>query len=391
MQRWMEVWRGRLRGTPRRQVITEAVAVTVVGLALHALGVGPVLSDAPLTAAPHWHLPLLLTGGLILLAKRQRPVAALGAGAAVFVLDLLIGGSLGVTLVLIDLLYTLALHGSALAVRRLVAGTAMLLAAVTVLGWALLQDLRAGLLLGLQAFAVLATPTWWGTSVRRQAELAGLASARATDRERLARMEHEEALRDEREQMARDLHDAVAGNLSAIALHAEAGLARPAGDPATHQALGAVRSSSRSALAEMRTMIHLLRGGSPERSATGLSDRRGVEELVAAHRGTVSLPDLPRLPTAVDQTAFRLLQEALTNATKHGTGSPEAQVALARGCLELVVRNEARRVEPEAGGLGLEIMAERACAVGGSCTAGLEGPGGTVWTVRARLPIEEET
>ncbi len=390
MQRWIEVWHRRLRGTSRRQVVTEAMAVAIAGLALHGLGVGPVISDAPFAVAPYWHVPLLLAGALIMLGKRRHPVGALGAGFVVFTADLLIGGSLGVMLVLIDLLYTLALHGSARAVRRLIALTAMIIAAVTVLGWALVHDLRAGLLIGLQAFAVLATPTWWGTSVRRQSELAELASARAADRERLTRMEHEEALRDERERMARDLHDAVAGNLSAIALHAEAGLTRPAVDHGARRALEAVRASSLSALAEMRTMIRLLRGGTPERSPTGISDSRAVRELVAAHHGAIRADpaDLPQLPTAVDQTAFRLLQEGLTNATKHGSGPPEVEVTLAEGHLDLLLRNPRPTDAERRRGMGLEIMAERACAVGGSLTTG-EDDG--VWTVRARLPIEGET
>lgn len=388
MDGWVETWHQHLRGTPLRRAATDAAAVAAVGLIALSIGLGPVLSDAPVSGAPGWwHVPPLAVGCLVMLGKNRHPVVMLALGALIFTADLAVGGSLGVMLVLIDLLYTLALVGSERALRRLLTATAMVIAGATVLTWALALDLRVGLFVGLQAFAVLATPIWWGTSVRRQAQLAALASARADDHARLAQLQQEEALRDERERMARDLHDAVAGNLSAIALHTEAALVRTGADPATRRALEATRASSLSALSEMRTMIRLLRGGEPERAATRISDAQAVRELVAAHHGTLRCADLPELPTAVDQTAFRLLQESLTNATKHGDQPPEVRVRTTQAHLHVEVRNAVGTAERPGCGLGLDIMTERAHAVGGICTAGLDG--GT-WTVQARLPLTQE-
>ncbi|UFU06867.1 sensor histidine kinase [Ruania halotolerans] len=390
MDRWITAWRRSVRGTAWRRALSDAVAVTAVGLFALGIGMGPVVSDAPVTGGPGWwHIPPLLIGALVMLGKHRHPVAMLTLGVLVFAADLAIGGSLGVLLVLIDLLYTLALVGSERAVRRLFMATAMIIAGSTVLAWAIHHEVRAGLWMGLQAFAILATPVWWGTSVRRQKELADLASARADDLARIASMQQEEALRDERERMARDLHDAVAGNLSAIALYAEAGLNRSGGASAhtgiEHRSLAQIRSSSVTALTEMRTMIGLLRGGRPERSPARISDLEAVRNLVAGHGGTLERSGAAAtLPTAVDQTAYRILQESLTNASKHGTGPPQVRLLAGEQRLELEVRNQIASDAVPGQGLGVDILAERADAVGGVCVA---GPREGTWTVRAVLPM----
>src|SRR5699024_6366077 len=130
-------------------------------------------------------------------------------------------------------------------------------------------------------------PRWWGRSVRQHRERAERARVGAEDQSHLARMRHEEAARDEREQMARDLHDAVAGHLSAIALRTEAALvAGPT--PAEAETLTSVRSFSLEALTEMRTMIELLRGTEPQRAPSRLSDRAARDRLVGEHEATIT-------------------------------------------------------------------------------------------------------
>ncbi|CAM3494552.1 sensor histidine kinase [Occultella aeris] len=383
----IELWRW-LRATPRRRDVSDAVAVLIVGLSLILADLMPTLTDLPTTPVPApWHAIPLVVGAAIMLGKRRHPIAALIAGAAVLAVDTVMGLSLGVMLVFIDLLYSAALFASARAVRVLLTTAAAIIAGSALAAWVASGDPRLGFFIGLQAFALLATPIWWGTSVRQQKELADLAHERVADAERLALLRQAERLRDERERMARDLHDAISGNLSAIAITTEAALARPDGG-ADRAALLAARRSSVAALTEMRSMITLLRAGDePELAPARLSDPVELAGLGVAHGLNLTLParfGADGLPAAVDQAGFRILQEALTNATKHGAGRVEARLTDDDGTLVIEVSNAvgpARR--GDAPGYGLEIMAERATAVGGSCRA---GPDGGRWLVQARLP-----
>jgi signal transduction histidine kinase len=190
-------------------------------------------------------------------------------------------------------------------------------------------DTRASCLIGLQVFALLGTPVWWGISVRQQAEFAALASARADDLYRLAELRQHQAVRDERTRMAQDLHDALSSQLSTIAIHSSAALAvgadRPRGD-SREEALGAIRKASVSALEDLRETILLLQtGADPIAPAAHLSE---VDDLVASARATeldVELRGgpsaLPQLAATVDHAAYRIVQESLTNAAKHAPGS----------------------------------------------------------------------
>ena len=397
MHRLAALWRT-LRATPRRRAVADAVTVLSVGLLVLLLGFGTMItSDANWFNPPlWWHVALLVIGCALMVVKIDAPVAALIAGAVVFAADVLIGGSIGVMLVLVDLIFTVALLGSATALRRLIGSVAVAVTVLAALGWGLLGGPRGAVFLGLQSFAVLGTPLWWGRSVRQQRELTELAEMRAQDQLRLAEMRQEEVLAGEREQMARDLHDAIAGHLSAIALRTEAALVRePA--PADAETLSTIRAFSLDALTEMRAMIELLRGTTPQRAPSRFSDAAARERLVTDHGGTIECPDHAELSTEVDQAAYRILQESLTNATKHGGRPVAVTVTTTAGTMQIEVRNTVAQalatadggthldpVRQQSSGLGLTIMAERARAVGGDLDAGPHAGG---WLVRARLPI----
>jgi signal transduction histidine kinase len=195
--------------------------------------------------------------------------------------------------------------------------------------------------------------------------------------------------------MARDLHDAVAGNVSAVALHAEAALARPpvAGAERERAALEAVRAAGLASLEEMRAMILLLRAGSGPVAAAPRLDRLGA--LVAGARSAgleVSLDagELPPLPAAVEQAAYRVLQEALTNAVKHAPGGrAEVSAGVAGGRLLLRVDSADGRPGNAApgAGLGLLTMRERAESLGGRFAAGWADGARSRWSVAAELPV----
>ena len=156
-------------------------------------------------------------------------------------------------------------------------------------------------------------------------ERADLAREVAADAIRIAELDRESAVREERARMARDLHDVVAGHLSAVAIHTEATLAS-ADTSRDRDTLRTVRAGALEALAEMRSMILVLRGRpDPVTAPAGLAR---LDALVggravgrAGGRGRRRTPPAP-LPAATDQAAFRIVQESLTNAARHAPGSP---------------------------------------------------------------------
>ena len=198
----------------------------------------------------------------------------------------------------------------------------------------------------------------------------------------------------ERARMARDLHDVIAGDLSAIAIQSELVLSAKGDPELAWRVLGAVRENSLRALAEMRAMIGLLRadGESPDEAAAParLAD---LTRLIASARVSgmeidvrIEIDESDPVPAAVDLTAYRIAQEALTNAVKHAPRSAaRVEIRHLDGTLTVEVSNAlARRPRPATGtGTGLLNMRERAVAVDGSFFA---GPSGAGWLVRATLP-----
>jgi signal transduction histidine kinase len=206
-----------------------------------------------------------------------------------------------------------------------------------------------------------------------------------------------EAVAAERAAIARELHDVVAHHMSVMVVQAGAARAVGARDPAaTAEALRQIEASGRTGLAEMRRLLEVLKA---EEDGNGRAPQPGLArlgELLDAMRASglpveAVLEGTPRpLPPGVDLSAYRIVQEALTNALRHAGG------ASAR----VVVRYEADAVEleigdhgpgpPEAsqasGGQGLIGMRERVQLFGGELVAGPRPGGGFV--VRARLPSE---
>ena len=196
----------------------------------------------------------------------------------------------------------------------------------------------------------------------------------------------------ERERLARDLHDTVAHHVSAIAIRAQAGLAMaPAHPKAATEALALIESEASTALAEMRTMVRVLRKNLPaDRAPTpGVAD---LDQLAGRTRsgppvdvGVVG--DVGDLPPSVDSAIFRLAQESVTNARRHARHATRIEVRVAADATSVRLRvtddGDTAPTRREAG-YGLIGMIERADLLGGTCEAGPnEGRG---WTVTAVLP-----
>jgi signal transduction histidine kinase len=223
------------------------------------------------------------------------------------------------------------------------------------------------------------------------------ARAESLARERAAAARQSAA--EERLRIARDLHDLVGHGLSTIAVQSStARLALDAGDTvAARTAMAAVESTSRGAMREMRQLLGVLReAGTPGRAPSpGLADLDALAEGVRATGARVEVEregDLTAVPAAVELSAYRVAQEALTNVVKHAPGA-SVVVRLAADARFLRVRvadDGDGPAEPARPGHGLTGISERVGALGGTVEA---GPTGRGWVVEAVLPLapgEEE-
>ncbi|MFC9559449.1 sensor histidine kinase [Agromyces sp. NPDC056965] len=364
-----------------------AVATAGAGTAFIAIGLTNLWSDAAWAPdiSPWWHLIPILVGSALMLGKRRRPATMLFAGTVVAGVDIWLGGSLGMVLVYFDLLYSAVLFGRARVVRALLVVIAVLVAAAFVAPLLSGSSLQAAMLLALQAFLLLGTPYWWGMSVRRSRELAALSDARARDAERFASIVKADTVREERGRMARDLHDVIAGNLSAIAINAEAALSSKT---QTHDraALRAIREASIDGLDEMRSMILVLRSGTdPLIAPPRLAE---LPDLVARSPAVnvTFVGDTPHVPTAIDQALARIVGEGLSNAARHAPGA-DVEIRFRATEAETGVSILSRGGTPAAPtigtGHGIGLLRERAELLGGTLSAApVEGG----WRLDAQIP-----
>ncbi|GAA1477228.1 histidine kinase [Nocardioides aestuarii] len=198
----------------------------------------------------------------------------------------------------------------------------------------------------------------------------------------------------ERVALARELHDTVAHHVSAIAVQAQAGGVVAATQPEkAAEVLAAIEGEASRTLAEMRSMVRVLR----EDDAVAYAPQPGAEDLPALARpdGTPAVEisrddDVTGLAPPVDAALYRLAQESLTNALRHARGATRVGIGVRREGEAVVLRvvddGRAEGPAPEPG-FGLLGMAERAELLGGSFSAGPGPEGG--WVVEAVLPVGE--
>jgi signal transduction histidine kinase len=230
---------------------------------------------------------------------------------------------------------------------------------------------------------------------QRYAEvLAERASVLERERDANARI----AAAEERVRLARELHDAIGHSVSVMVVQAGAErLALGTERPDTREALLAIERTGREALAEMSRLLGLLRGKDEALALAPRPSLDHVAELVRTVRETglpveLRIEGMPRsLPAGIDVSAYRILQEALTNVVKHA-GQARASVAVryGPGDVELVVTDDGRGpLDDRNGGYGLDGMRERVELHGGTLETGPNVGGG--FTVRARLPVPAVT
>ncbi|MFK4018481.1 sensor histidine kinase [Streptomyces albogriseolus] len=237
----------------------------------------------------------------------------------------------------------------------------------------------------------------WGMFVRSKRQLMLSLRDRARRAETEARLRAEQAQRLAREAIAREMHDVLAHRLTLLSVHAGALEFRPdAPRDEIARAAGVIRESAHEALQDLREIIGVLRAGDSEdagrpQPTLAALDALVAESLQAGMKVTLEqrVTDAGSVPASVGRTAYRIVQEGLTNARKHAPGT-EVTISVAGGPgedLTVTVHNPAPEadVPPVPGaGQGLIGLMERATLTGGTLEHGPTPEGG--FEVRARLP-----
>jgi signal transduction histidine kinase len=218
---------------------------------------------------------------------------------------------------------------------------------------------------------------------------------RALRADRDAECERRLAVADERARIARDLHDSAGHAINVIAVRAGAARMRHHEDPErSRAALEAIEEIARETVGEIDQIVGALRDPAAEDGEPLPPPRlASLQTLVAQHSAAgldvaVATEGSPRpLGGAVDLAAYRILQEALTNAARHGGGTARVELAFGEKALRLTVSNPAPNgaARPTAGGHGLIGMRERATLLGGSLET--DRTSGS-FRLRAQLPYE---
>jgi len=336
---------------------------------------------------------LLAAGGLILLVRRRWPVAVFLTTTAIGLVYYAAGYPDGPAAIgLFVATYTLTAQGDGRRSLQIVAAGIALLA----VAWLLVGDLQsfnpAGWVLFRIGTAVMAATL--GESVRGRRVLAAEAVERAERAEQTKEAEARRRVDAERLRIAREVHDTVAHAIAVI--NVQAGVTAHVLDRRPQQAretLVTIEQTSARALGELRATLGMLRDAEDRRAPTpGLGQ---VEELVGMAREggldvKLEVASPPReLPSAVDQAAYRILQESITNVIRHA-GPARVTVSLTYGPSDLQLRITddgcgPRHADGSEGGRGIVGMRERAALLGGELTAGPRQGGG--FQVLARLPL----
>jgi len=208
------------------------------------------------------------------------------------------------------------------------------------------------------------------------------------------RAEAEAVSEQQRVRIARDMHDVVAHSLAVVIAQADGARYAATTDPsAAADALGTISATARAALSDVRMLLTQLRHSQADGPQPTLADLDGLYAQVRAAgielRVDVDPAPAAEPPASVQLALYRILQEALTNALRHGGGAVQLSLSWHADRVELWVRNPPGPVAPAAGaGHGLIGMRERAQLAGGTLRAGRDDDR---FVVHAALPIREAT
>lgn len=352
------------------------VDVSTVDPALHRPGVLAVALTAIGAAATAWRRSRPLSG-LLVVTTAATAVSALGQFTGIL------------PYLTMAAVYAVAAYGGR---REAVVGLLLVVGCFVGLYLAGVPDLSSGDVATSAAVCVAAAAIGDAARQRRTHQLDAMAAAEVR-----AELATQRAVVEERLRIARDIHDVVAHSMSLIAVQAGVGAHLLRRDPpAAERALDVIADTSRDALTQLRSVVGLLRSGEADPpSPPGLV---ALDALVDGVREAGLTVDVQRvgagrpLPATVDVAAYRVVQEALTNAVRHAPDVPvTVRVTYTPSGVVLEVTahgttGAAGRPDP---GYGLVEIRERARAVGGSLHAGTVPGGG--FRVSAELPTGAST
>ena len=374
-----------MKAVPWQRVGDVTLVVLLAGMTESFAWGGPGPGD-PLTGPKAVAVALPLLVDLPLLWRRQRPLAVLVLVVTGIAGHALLSGraseGLHVVIPLAVAGYAVARYGLP---RRAEIGLAVMLGGYLVY---LTRDHNVrygdvGERWAAAFFAAVFVVAWSAGLFTRTRHLARTELEKARAAEQWAAT----AVAEERGRVARELHDIVSHNLSVVVLQASGARAQGTGDDA---ALEKIESSGRRALNEMRSMLGVLRSADDEPLAPlpGIADLPALADGIRAAGMEVQLSaeDCADLPPGLQLTAYRIVQESLTNALKHARAT-RCDVTLSRTPAALLVQvvDDGAPSDTEPGvGHGLIGMRERCALAGGRLEAGHDGRG---FRVRAELPL----
>jgi signal transduction histidine kinase len=358
-------------------------ADVLVPAAVLALGVVELASTRP----PGWGYGVLLEAvtATLLVWRRRLPLVLCPAAAAVLLVMPWIGPQLDEAatpiLFIAVLCYTL---GRWVADRRGLLGLAVA-AAVAAADYLLVDSREHNFGDVVFVTALMLPPYVFGRISRR---LAVQSEQLLVQAEQL----RHEAVRDERDRIARDLHDVIAHSVSAMVVQTAAAQDLVHSDPDRAEALLAdVADTGRRALSETGRLLHVLRDDADElglRPAPGLAELPGLVQEFRDRGLAVDavLPEpVPPVPAGVDVSAYRIVQEVLTNALRYAVDRTVAlRIVLTGPTLSILASNASDGTTGQGSGLGLLGVAERVKVVGGTLRLGSDGDR---FELEAQLPV----
>ena len=382
-------------GSVRSWAVDAVIAVAVIAFEVY-------VSQQADSWSPHAHhqappgvlaLVLLGLGGAALVARRRYPVAVLLVTLVTAIWAMELGAKVVWFAVIVAFFTAVLARQRAAAIGSLIVGYVASVWPPWLIGQRNHTSAEFALVLAAGLVFLLIV-----------AELLRIRTQRSAALERSRTEELRRRASEDRLQMARDLHDIVAHNIAVINVQANTALHLMDRQPErARTALATINDVSRQALVELRSVLGVLRdvdsdgaAGAPRAPAPGLARLSDLVENAAAAGLAVRVEEdgqAAALPADVDLTAYRIIQEALTNSARHARGSAATvRLGYGDGALLVEVDDDGAPGQPgpapvaaNGSGRGIAGMTERAAALGGTLEAGPRPQGG--FGVRARLPV----
>lgn len=378
--------------------VVAAATILTVGLVGRVDVEGTGLSDVYLRDSDWLHIVLIVLMSAPLALRRVFPATVFGIALGSWVVDRAL--DYPESLATVGILVAFYTIGTELPRRRsfYIGGlSALFVLFWTTLGTIILESVTA-VSIATTTIATV-TPLLVGREMRTRRERAEELQQKVANAERERRESARRAVEEERARIARELHDVVAHQMTVMTIQAE-GARRIAKDtdPRIQEALDTIKATGHSALAEMRRVVGLLReteGNSPDLAPLPrLTDLSSLVEKVRSAGVPVELSvegEVRPLADGVELSAYRIVQESLTNTVQHGGPGVSAEVAVSYGddALDVIVIDDGRgaaAVSSNGGGNGLVGMRERVAVLGGSFEASAKPGGG--YRVHASIPYQ---